>query len=354
MSFPYADWEKDDNTRKKHGPPVVYKEEEGRKWRGVKQEEDAKAKPTETPTPAPTTTVANQQRGAEEESRRKQQLLAKMREIDQQARGGDPDLFFSDPAGEPAAQGGSRPLSRVSEPRNQNNAIFSFTEPAEAVSLWGGSEKSGGSAGVGGGGLGGGGEGVTGTRRGAAGPLRASSQKPVEEEDSLSFGSYAPSFGRPAQRPGLSASTSSRTRPEIPPKPALVDAGLDARSSEPGVDLSSGGVKEPKKSNLLQQLFGSSTETAPAATPHPAISPSKMEVLSSATHVSKPVLPAAAAAAGAGRRRDVKGSSPSNNSGHNNGGRTFPNNRSSALHVTESRPAVRAIAFDEDIEELTL
>ncbi|KAL2082420.1 hypothetical protein ACEWY4_022238 [Coilia grayii] len=310
-------WEKEDNARKKHSPPILHKEEENRKRRGFTQEDEVKAKDTG----GPTATAANQQR-AEEESRQKQQLLAKMREIDQQAQGGDPDRFFSDPAGEPASE--ARSSSRVSEPRNQNASIFSFTEPAESVSLWGGPEPAGG------------GEGATGARKGVGGALRGS-QKP-SEEDSLLFGGYAPSFGRPAQRASLTSSSStsftsstsaSRTRPEIGPKPVL-DAGLDL-----------GMVKE-RKSNLLQQLFGSAADPASPSASSSSTAPSKMEVLS-ATHASQPDTSATAT----GRRRDTE-VSPSNS------GRTFPGTRNT-LHVTESRPAVRAIAsFDDDIEELTL
>ncbi|XP_062407025.1 lebercilin [Sardina pilchardus] len=312
------DWEKEDDARKKHGLSISQKEEENRKKRDLIQEEEVKAKDTESPT----ATMANQET-AEEESLRKQRLLAKMREIDKQNQGGDPDRFFSDSSGEPASD--TRPSSRVSEPRNQNQSIFSFTEPAESVSLWGGSERGAGGGSVGAAG----GEGVTGGRRGTPrGPQKSS------EDDGFSFGSYAPSFGRPTQRAGLSSTSTStststsRSRPEIAPKPVL-DAGLDA-----GLDL---GVKD-RKSNLLQQLFGSATEPAPP--------PSKMEEVLSPPPPSKPQLSGVG-----GRRRDTE-TPPSNK--HSNGSRMLANNRST-LHVAESRPTVMAIAsFDDDIEELTL
>ncbi|XP_041951444.1 lebercilin isoform X4 [Alosa sapidissima] len=310
-------WEKEDDTRKKHGLSISQKEEENRKKRDLIQEEEVKAKDAESPT----ATVAKQET-AEDERLRKQRLLAKMREIDQQNQGGDPDRFFSESAGEPASE--TRPSSRVSEPRNQNQSIFSFTEPAESVSLWGGSEPAAGRAS---GGVAGSGEGVTGARRATLRGAQKSS-----EDDGFSFGSYAPSFGRPTQRAGLSSTSTStststsRSRPEVSPKPVL-DAGLDA-----GLDL---GMKD-RKSNLLQQLFGSATD--------PATPPSKMEVLSPPP-TSKPQ-PSGAG----GRRRDTE-TPPSNK---HNGSRMLPSNRST-LHVAESRPAVRAIAsFDDDIEELTL
>lgn len=321
MYSPYADWGKEDDTRNKPGLSIFQKEEENRKRRGLIQKEEIKAKDTESPT----ATATNQQK-AEEESRRKQLLLAKMREIDQQNQGGDPDQFFSDSAGEPASE--ARPSSRVSEPRNQNSSIFSFTEPAESVSLLGGSERA---AGGGGGGMGiGGGESVTGGRRGT---LRGS-QKP-SEDDGFSFGSYAPSFGRPTQRAGLTSTSTStpRARPEVSPKPVLntgLDTGLDL-----GLDL--GASVKDRKSNLLQQLFGSTTDSAPP--------PAKMEVLSPPP-TSKPTLSGMG-----GHRRDTD-TPPSSNS--NNGSRALPSSRST-LHVAESRPTVRAIAsFDDDIEELTL
>ncbi|KAG5277153.1 hypothetical protein AALO_G00114140 [Alosa alosa] len=89
-------WEKEDDTRKKHGLSISQKEEENRKKRDLIQEEVVKAKDAESPT----ATVAKQET-AEDERLRKQRLLAKMREIDQQNQGGDPDRFFSESAGEP-------------------------------------------------------------------------------------------------------------------------------------------------------------------------------------------------------------------------------------------------------------
>ncbi|XP_031438040.1 lebercilin isoform X2 [Clupea harengus] len=303
-------WEKEEDTRKKRSLSNLQKEDENRRGHGLTKEEEVKAKDIESPS----ATVSNQER-VEEESSRKQHLLEKMRQIDKQNQGGDPDRFFSDPAGEPVSE--TRSSSRVSEPRNQNSSIFSFTEPAENVTLRGGSERGGG-----------GGEGVTGGRRGG---LRGS-QKP-SEEDGFSFGSYAPSFGRPAQRAALSSTSTStsRSRPEIAPKPVL-DSGLDT-GLDLGTDL--GGVGKERKSNLMQQLFGLATAPVPPS--------SKMEVLNHPPTSNPPL-------SGVGGRRKDTESPPSNN----NNSRTLPSTRST-LHITESRPAVRAIpSFDDDIEELTL
>lgn len=307
---PSTDWEKEEDTRKKRSLSNLQKEDENRRGHGLTKEEEVKAKDIESPSAS----VSNQER-VEEESSRKQHLLEKMRQIDKQNQGGDPDRFFSDPAGEPVSE--TRSSSRVSEPRNQNSSIFSFTEPAENVTLRGGSERGGG-----------GGEGVTGGRRGG---LRGS-QKP-SEEDGFSFGSYAPSFGRPAQRAALSSTSTStsRSRPEIAPKPVL-DSGLDT-GLDLGTDL--GGVGKERKSNLMQQLFGLATAPVPPS--------SKMEVLNHPPTSNPPL-------SGVGGRRKDTESPPSNN----NNSRTLPSTRST-LHITESRPAVRAIpSFDDDIEELTL
>ncbi|XP_026055680.1 lebercilin isoform X2 [Carassius auratus] len=139
---------------------------------------------------------------------------------------------------------------------------------------------------------------------------------PSEDLD-LAFGSYAPSFGKSAPRVGLGARNANQ-----PPRP--IDEGLDLGSL----------VKE-RKSNLMQQLFGASA-TPPLSDPS-----SRMEIL------SPPLTSQLTSGPVGGRRRDTDTPNELNIS-------SLPNNRS-ALHVSESRPAVRAIAsFDDDIEEVTL
>uniref|UniRef100_A0AAY4BUR9 Lebercilin domain-containing protein n=1 Tax=Denticeps clupeoides TaxID=299321 RepID=A0AAY4BUR9_9TELE len=215
------------------------------------------------------------------ERRRKEQLLAKMHEIDMQNEPRNTGLFFSD--------SGENRGSSLS-PQNQATPIFGSAELKNDVNARGGTVERGSGPGSGG-------------QRGA---LRAQN---TSEEDSLSFGSYAPSFGRPMQRSGL------QTRPRIDPSPnTRLDAGLDL-----GLDL--GGVVKERKSSLMQQLFGSTTES-PTPTPQ-TTSP-----------------PPASKGATVGRRRDVE---------------VVMSSSRGSLQVTESRPAVRAITtFDDDIEELTL
>ncbi|KAJ8409677.1 hypothetical protein AAFF_G00217360 [Aldrovandia affinis] len=245
--------EKEEEDRKRHGQMALQKEE-SRKGRSPSlfhvQRSPEERKGT------------NQDRSPdrqEEERHRKEQLLAKMREIDQNTDA------FSDFAESKAV----RPA--VPEERRL---------PEEA-----------------------GGPGRRGLR-------------PQSPSEDLAFGSYAPSFGRPAGRP---AQRASGGRAEEKPREAL---DLDA------------GKEKDKKSNLMQQLFGPSSNNNAADTS------SKMEVLSPP--------PASKAAQQNGspfpwetaKRREE--SQPARA-------------HKSPLHVAESRPTVKAIgSFDDDIEELTL
>uniref|UniRef100_A0A8C2AQW4 Lebercilin LCA5 n=1 Tax=Cyprinus carpio TaxID=7962 RepID=A0A8C2AQW4_CYPCA len=137
------------------------------------------------------------------------------------------------------------------------------------------------------------------------------------EDLNLAFGSYAPSFGKSAPRAGLGARNANQP-------PRELDEGLDL-----------GGLVKERKSNLMQQLFGASA-TPPASDPS-----SRMEILSPPLTSQFPSGPVG------GRRRDTDTPNGLNIS-------SLPNNRST-LHVSESRPAVRAItSFDDDIEEVTL
>lgn len=241
-------------------------EEDRKKWSEWQTEEE-KGKDKE-PHLSKQEIQANQER-SEEERRRKDQLLAKMHEIDMQAQAQDSGFFRDETE------------STRTLPRNQNTSIFSFTEAHEYLST----PKTG--------------------KRGGA--LR--SQKTNQDLD-LTFGSYAPSFGKPAPQAGLGHWSPSQT----------VDQS--SGDEKEGMDFS-GHVKE-KKSNLMQQLFGSAALSAPRE------SPSKMELLSSSS--TKP--------SSSGRRRDPE----------------TPNrlNRTT-LHISEGGLAVRAITtLDDDIEELAL
>ncbi|XP_051947712.1 lebercilin-like [Xyrauchen texanus] len=258
------------------GLSISQKEEEIRKQREL-EEEELKSRNQEIQ-------AANQER-SEEEHQRKEQILEKMREIDMQTQGHDSD-FFSDEAGS------VRSPPRLSEQRNQS-AIFKFADPDENLNTFG----SG--------------------RRGAG--LRA--QQPSENLD-LAFGSYAPSFGKSAPRGGLSSRNATQNSNPQPP-----------RELDGGMDLD--GIVKERKSNLIQQLFGS-TSTSP-----PSDLPSKMEIL------SPPLTAQLSSGPVSGHSRDTDTPTGLNLD-------SLPKNRST-LHVSESRPAVRAItSFDDDIEEVTL
>ncbi|XP_030643220.1 lebercilin [Chanos chanos] len=274
-----SEWEKGEVDRKGHEQSVPQKEEETRKGCEQAQEE-------EKPSRGDRELLAARQRRIEEERRRKDLLLAKMEEIDNQTR--DSDIFSAGPEVVPSPP-------QFSNPRNHSSSIFSFTELAEdtSVRLDSGGRRKGGS-------------------------LRA--QKACQEVD-LEFGSYTPSFGQPARRPGLTSQN-----PNSNPK-------TNSQGEVDGLDL--GGLVKERKSRLMEQLFGSGTSNNQPPSPDTT---SKMEVLS-------PPLVARQASGGLGhRRKEAETPSGSNASAHR-----------STLHISESGPAVRAItSFDDEIEEVTL
>ncbi|XP_077074369.1 lebercilin isoform X1 [Siphateles boraxobius] len=255
----------------RNGLSISPKEEESRKQREL-EELQHKARNLEI--------QANQEECAEEERQRKEQLLLKLHEIDLQTQGQDSDFFSDD-------TGSVRSPLRLSEKRN-HNGIFKFTEPEENANTFGSGRRGGGHR----------------------------AQGPSVDLD-LSFGSYAPSFGKSAPRTGLGTRNTNQS-------PREADEGLNL----------SGLVKE-RKSNLMQQLFGAT------ATPPPSDPSSKMEILNPPLTTQFPTGPVN------GRRRDSDTPNGLNIS-------SLPNNRST-LQVSESRPTVRAItSFDDDIEEVTL
>lgn len=153
--------------------------------------------------------VLTSQQAAEDARRRKDHLLAKMREIDLQ------NHDYQD-----AALTGKSNLSspRPPEQRNQNSSIFSLTE-TEAVDV--------------------------GPRRlGLEGAGRRAPRVQNSSQD-LAFGNYAPSFRNPA----------SRGSAGFPPPPPVEDreASLEAIGvfSVRGPETAKG-----RKSNLMEQLFG--------------------------------------------------------------------------------------------------
>lgn len=242
--------------------------------------------------------VLASQQAAEEARRKKDQLLAKMREIDLQNHDVQ-DAAFS----EYSKSNLSSP--RHSEQRNQNSSIFSLTE-TEAVAVRDGGPRRLGLEGAG--------------RR----ALRVQNSS-----DDLAFGNYAPSFRNPA----------SRGSAGFPPPPPMEDqeAALEAIGVFSVSGPETGKDKEQRakdrKSSLMAQLFG------PLGTPagDGLSSSNKMEVLTCPPNTN-----------GMRPRRERLLSCSSGSS-------TPPAGSVSTLQVAESRPAVCAItSFDDDIEELTL
>ncbi|XP_042177477.1 lebercilin [Oncorhynchus tshawytscha] len=297
-------WEKEEEESKR----LIHKEEENRKRRGQVQEEVARRNQE---------ALASQE-VAEAERRRKERLLAKLREIDKQNEPPqNAGLFYEvDPEPLESSSGSTaRSPPQLSDPRNQNPSIFSFTEPEEMGGLRGGAgSREGGKSGRGGAesGLGPG-----------AGTGRRGMRAQNSSED-LAFGSYAPSFGRPAPRGGTGFPT--------PPPPSALDALLGRSERE---ERGGPGPGKERKSTLLQQLFG------PPSSPSP-ISDSPPDVLFNPPTSTL-----------TGPRNCREGFFPFEPKAPAPTGSLGP--FLSSLHVTESRPAVRAIAsFDDDIEELKL
>lgn len=242
--------------------------------------------------------VLGSKQAAEEARRKKDHLLAKMREIDLQNHDVQDAAF---------AESNKSNLSspRPPEQRNQNPSIFSLTETEAVAATDGGSRRLG----------------LEGAGRRA---LRFQNSS-----DDLAFGNYAPSFRNPA----------SRSSAGFPPPPPVEDreAALEAigifslRGPETGKDKEA--AAKDRKSNLMQQLFG------PLGSPagDGLSTTNAMEVLNCPPNTN-----------GMRPRRERLLSFSSGSS-------TPPATSISTLQVAESRPAVCAItSFDDDIEELTL
>ncbi|XP_037305676.2 lebercilin isoform X2 [Pungitius pungitius] len=261
--------------------------------------------------------AAPNQQAAQEARRKKEQLLAKLREIDRQEHRAQDTMFAEPDAFESNKAPADHSSPRLPEHRNHNSTNFNITESEESAGLRAGSGEGG---------------------RRRSGPLvgavTSGTRAPRSQisGDDLAFGSYAPSFGH-------SASRGSSGFPPPPPKEDR-DSALEAigvfslrgLETEKEKETERGEGKE-RKSNLMQQLFGALA--APAS--DSASTFNKMEVLNSppSTNGVRP------------RREGLLR--------FNSGSSTPPASSMNTLHITDSRPAVRAIAsFDDDIEELTL
>lgn len=264
--------------------------------------------------------LVNQQ-AAEEARRKKDQLLAKMLEIDRQNQGVQDSMCVGSDSSESSNDTGDHFSPRPPEQRNHNSSIFNLTESEESASLrTGAGSREGGRR-------------RPGTEGGAVttGIGRRALRTQISSND-LAFGSYAPSFAH-------SASRGSSGFPPPPPKEDR-DSALEAIGvfSLRGLETekekeTEKGMETDRKSSLMQQLFGALAMPAGDS----LNTSSKMEVLSSPPTTN-----------GVRSRREGLVS-------FNSGSSTPPASSRSTLHVAESRPAIRAInSFDDDIEELTL
>lgn len=296
--------------RKKTNSLLNKEDEENKKKRGHVQEEVARWNEE---------MQANQQ-ATEEVRRKKDQLLAKMLEIDRQNLVVQDSMCSeSDPS--ESIQGTNVLSPRPPEHRNHNSLIFNLTETEESESLrTGAGSREGGRR-------------RPGIESGAvtSGIGRRTFRTQISSND-LAFGSYAPSFG-------ISASRGSSGFPPAPPKEDK-DSALEAIGvfSLKGLAIEKAKEQEKemgreKKSSLMQQLFGALAIPAGDS----MNTSSKMEALNSPPTTN-----------GVHSRREGQFSfSP--------GSSTPPASSLSTLHVANSRPAIRAISsFDDDVEELTL
>ncbi|CAJ1078184.1 lebercilin [Xyrichtys novacula] len=257
--------------------------------------------------------LANQ-RTTEEARRKKELLLAKMREIDLSIKGAAEAVFSESSSSQFNTSSSEHPSPHPPEQKIHNSSIFDLTEPEErAGSREGGRRRPGTEVGV--------------------FPIGRRALRSQNSSDDFAFGSYAPSFRN-------SASRSSSGFPPPPPAEDR-DSALEAigvfslRGTETEKEKETErGVMKDRKSSLMQQLFGS------LATPAgDGVSlPNKMEILSSPPATN-----------GMRSRREGLFS-------FNSGSSTPTASSMNTIHVAESRPAIRAIASfnDDDIEELTL
>ncbi|KAM6915611.1 lebercilin [Xenentodon cancila] len=303
------DKENNEEEERKSASFLFNRKEEENYWnRGHVQEEVAKWNQE---------SLSNQQ-GAEEARRKKEQLLAKMHEIDHQNQGAQ-DSMFVEPGPPASSNGSSDYYPRPPDQRDHGSSIFNLTEAEtmgrlHAGSKDGGRRRPGLESGA-----------VTGVkgRRG----LRSQTSS-----DDLAFGGYAPSFGQPTSRASFG----------FPPPPSEEDrsSALEAIGvfNVKGGETEKNGDTEKRdgkdrKLSLMQQLFG-----AQASSTGDALSSSNtMEVLNSPPGSN-----------GVQSRRKALLS-------FNSGSSTPPASSVNTLHVADSKPAVCAIpSFDDEIEELTL
>ncbi|KAM9704251.1 lebercilin isoform 1-T1 [Menidia menidia] len=304
-----SEMEKDEEEERKRTSSLFSQKEEETYWKHSHVQEEV---------PRWNQEPQSHQQAAEEARRKKEQLLAKMREIDRQNQGAQ-DSMFIDPSPSEPNKSTSNHFSPHPPEQRKNSSIFSLTESAETSTLPAGSGENG--------------RRRSGTESGAitAGMGRRNLRSQTSSED-LAFGGYLPSFGHSVFR-------ASSGFPPPPPKEdrdsPLEAIGIfnfrgvaaDKDKEEKQTD------KKDKKSNLLQQLFG----------PQAILAGDNMSVSNKTEVLGRPPTPN-----GVRSRREGLLSFSSGSS-------TPPASAVNTLQVADSRPAVRAItSFDDDIEELAL
>ncbi|KAK1170792.1 lebercilin isoform X1 [Acipenser oxyrinchus oxyrinchus] len=229
------------------------------------------------------------QQSLEEERRKKDLLLARMREVDLETQG--PDIFSDFSSTKPTTHSQA----------DQTQKILKFSESVNNLHSGVPSHRSSDSI-----------------RKPDSSGRRAI--KTVDSSENLTFGSYAPSFGKTSGRTGLSSKKSES--PEEKDKDNFDTA-----------------FENNKKSNLMQQLFGASASANADV--------STLEILN---------LPAASKTT-----QDTGGAFPWEKSSPAkkkdpffNVGKT-PSANMGRPHIAADRPAVRAInSLEDEIEELIL
>ncbi|KAK7906860.1 hypothetical protein WMY93_015472 [Mugilogobius chulae] len=246
-------------------------------------------------------TLTNQ-KAAEETRRKKEHLLAKMREIDQLNQTANYHIFNEPNLANHSEQSPSTSIFSLTQPDNISNTDC---ESREGVRRRTERESGGVTTGLG--------------RR----AFRTSS-------DDFAFGSYAPSFGH----------TTSRGISNLPPTPPKEDKGsaLEAigvfslkKTEAEKEKIFANKAEKDKKSSLMQQLFGDIAITD-------NVKHNNTELFCSSSSSTN------------GVRSRSEGLHRLHSGSH-----TPPTASKSTIHIAETKPTICAItSFDDDIEELTL
>ncbi|KAM4611189.1 lebercilin-like, partial [Discoglossus pictus] len=230
----------------------------------------------------------------EEEKLKKELLLAKMLEIDKEKH----EVFYSD-SSNPTVQSPLLDSSLKPDSAEKKHKTYKFSEPTEklfnGLPVHDASSKT-----------------EVAARR---------NPKHVGSTDDFTFGSYAPSFGK-----GRSSSQKS----EVLEEPVIISN-------------SKLNIQKDKRSNLMEQLFGSSSNTTLPSIPNTSDSGGLFSGDTKKDHESKNILP---------WEKNSRGSLK--NDLFFDDGRNANSNKHHSQH-TPGKPVVRALdSLEDDIEEVVL